>query len=93
MKEEEIKYAGAKGVPTVRKGGTAEQVSREGWRVYRPVVDYAKCIKCKTCYVFCPDSAIKWIDGKPVFDYKMCKGCLVCESECPVKAIHREEEK
>jgi len=40
------------------------------------------CNKCGTCFVFCPDAAIKWGPG-PVFKYDYCKGCGVCPAECP----------
>jgi NADPH-dependent glutamate synthase beta subunit-like oxidoreductase/Pyruvate/2-oxoacid:ferredoxin oxidoreductase delta subunit len=40
------------------------------------------CNACGTCFVFCPDGAIRWEDG-PVFDYEFCKGCGICVAECP----------
>jgi NADPH-dependent glutamate synthase beta subunit-like oxidoreductase/Pyruvate/2-oxoacid:ferredoxin oxidoreductase delta subunit len=49
------------------------------------------CNHCGTCFVFCPDAAIRWEDG-PVFDYDYCKGCGICSVECPghVLAFVRE---
>ena len=44
------------------------------------------CNECGTCFVFCPDAAIRWIDG-PVIDYEHCKGCGICVVECPGHAI------
>jgi NADPH-dependent glutamate synthase beta subunit-like oxidoreductase/Pyruvate/2-oxoacid:ferredoxin oxidoreductase delta subunit len=40
------------------------------------------CNACGTCFVFCPDGAIRWEDG-PVVDYEFCKGCGICVAECP----------
>ncbi|MCB2223623.1 MAG: FAD-dependent oxidoreductase [Actinobacteria bacterium] len=44
------------------------------------------CNECGTCFVFCPDVAIRWEDG-PVFDYTFCKGCDICTTECPGHVI------
>jgi len=57
------------------------------WRVIRPVVDKKKCKKCKICWKFCPDSAIRLVDGEPVIDLRYCKGCGICAVECPQKCI------
>jgi pyruvate ferredoxin oxidoreductase delta subunit len=62
------------------------------WRAFRPVLDSKKCIKCGTCWKFCPDSAIDFKDGGYSVNYDYCKGCLICFKECPVKAISRELE-
>ena len=58
-----------------------------GWRTFRPIINYEKCVKCWTCWKFCPDIAIKIGDKGPVIDYDFCKGCGVCANECPVGAI------
>jgi len=57
------------------------------WRVVRPVVDREKCKKCTLCWKFCPDAAIKLVDGIPVVDLNYCKGCGICAFECPAKCI------
>jgi len=57
------------------------------WRVMRPVVDSKKCRKCTSCWKFCPDAAIKLVDGVPVIDLQYCKGCGICSFECPAKCI------
>ena len=58
-----------------------------GWRTFRPIIDYDKCIRCMVCWKYCPDVAIKIVDDKPVIDYDFCKGCGVCANECPRNAI------
>ncbi len=62
------------------------------WRSVRPVIDYDKCTSCMICWKFCPDAAIKIIDGKPHIEYDYCKGCSICIEECPLKAIKAQEE-
>ncbi len=63
------------------------------WRVFRPVIDKEKCIKCWFCWIYCPDAAIAK-NEYPEVDYDYCKGCGICANECPVKAIEmRREEK
>jgi len=95
--ETKIKYQGVKGIPHVREAGNAIRRRTGNWRVFKPIIDLKKCISCKTCFTFCPDSAIKWVNNRPQIDYHICKGCLICQRECPVKAInsvrdlHKEE--
>ncbi|MGB9758393.1 MAG: 2-oxoacid:acceptor oxidoreductase family protein [Thermoproteota archaeon] len=62
------------------------------WRVFKPVINYQKCKSCRLCYVYCPESAIKWENNLPVIDYENCKGCLICAQECPLKAIETARE-
>lgn len=58
------------------------------WRVFRPVLDKEKCVKCLRCWIFCPEGAIKRNeDGSVEINYEYCKGCGVCKNQCPVKAI------
>lgn len=61
------------------------------WRVFSPKFDLEKCTGCKTCWLFCPETAIKWTEAnKPEVEYRKCKGCGICVNECPVKAIEFE---
>ena len=71
--------------------GVLQDVS--SWRVFTPHIDLEKCTGCKSCWLFCPETAIKWVDNKPEIEYHKCKGCGICVNECPVKAIDfvREE--
>jgi len=66
------------------------------WRVFKPVIDESKCIKCMTCWMYCPEAAIIVSSRKeyPRINYDYCKGCLICYEVCPVpgKAIKVERE-
>lgn len=58
------------------------------WAAQRPKLVVENCISCLKCYFYCPDSAIKMVEGSdgklhPEFDYFYCKGCGVCAQECP----------
>jgi 2-oxoacid:acceptor oxidoreductase gamma subunit (pyruvate/2-ketoisovalerate family)/2-oxoacid:acceptor oxidoreductase delta subunit (pyruvate/2-ketoisovalerate family) len=67
--------------------GVLKDVS--SWRVFTPEVDIDKCIGCKNCWIFCPETAFNWDEAtnKPSIRYNACKGCGVCANECPVDAI------
>ncbi len=62
------------------------------WRAMRPVLLREKCVKCATCWLYCPTQCISeratWFE--PNLD--ICKGCGVCAEECPHNAIKMEEE-
>lgn len=67
--------------------------NRGSWRVLRPNININKCIRCKLCWIFCPDAAIKL--GKkdyPKSDNFTCKGCGICANVCPVKCIRMERD-
>ncbi len=68
--------------------GNTSQVIRKGWNLFKPIIDYDKCTKCRICFVYCPDSAIT-IDKQnfPQVNYNFCKSCNICYTECPVNAI------
>ena len=67
--------------------GVLKDVS--SWRVFTPEIDTDKCIGCKNCWIFCPETAIEWNEEtkKPSIRYNACKGCGLCANECPVKCI------
>jgi pyruvate ferredoxin oxidoreductase gamma subunit len=72
----------------IHAAGTSVEVRTGVWRSVRPVVDYARCQHCWwVCSEFCPDSAIRVVDGRPVIDYDHCKGCMICVAQCPPHAI------
>jgi len=75
--------------------GNAEEYETGGWRTYKPEWIEENCIHCLTCWICCPDAAIKTEDGDFVgFDYDHCKGCGICAKVCPVspKAIEMIKE-
>jgi len=63
------------------------------WRIFIPILDKQKCVKCLRCWVFCPEGAIIRKDDDSVeIDYDYCKGCGICARECKVKAITMKRE-
>ncbi len=70
----------------ILKGGTAVEFETGDWRSQRPVWKENLCIHCLTCWIVCPDGAVKTENGRfKEFDYKHCKGCGICAVECPTK--------
>ena len=58
------------------------------WRVFKPVLNKEKCVKCLMCWVYCPEAAIKRLEDDSIeIDYEYCKGCGICATECPRGAI------
>jgi len=63
------------------------------WRVFRPVLEKDRCVKCLRCWIFCPEGAIGRLDDDSIeIDYDYCKGCGICARECKVKAITMKRE-
>ncbi len=63
------------------------------WRLKRPVINQAACIKCLICWIDCPEATIiRNSDDSVEVNYDYCKGCGICAAECPVKAIEMKEE-
>jgi pyruvate ferredoxin oxidoreductase gamma subunit len=73
----------------IHVGGYGVLKDVSSWRVFTPEIDKEACIGCKSCWIFCPETAIEWDDdtNKPSIRYNACKGCGVCVNECPVDAI------
>jgi len=87
---EKIKYLGEKGIPYMKASGNSVKKNTGSWRVFKPVIDKSKCIRCRQCWISCPESAIKLDkNGYPKIDYRVCKGCLICAEVCPVKCIKK----
>ena len=84
-----VKTAGVSEAIAVGGYGVLKDVS--SWRVFQPVIDMDKCTGCKNCWIYCPETAIKWTDeNRPEIEWRKCKGCGICVNECPVKAIEFE---
>ncbi len=85
--------AGELASPSVWRPGTSALRSTSGWRVFRPIIERARCTRCFLCFVLCPEGAIALDEQHfPVVDELHCKGCLVCVEECPTGAIRAERE-
>lgn len=76
--------------PTFAAGHLVE--TNAGWRTFRPVIDYEKCVRCLRCFLLCPDGVIDKSGENVEIDYDFCKGCGICAQECPVNAISMEKE-
>lgn len=72
----------------IEEAGCSQKYNTGDWRVKRPIVDKVKCINCLTCWLYCPDMAIKVKNEKLIEpDLEHCKGCGLCANVCPVKCI------
>jgi len=77
----------------IKEPGSTIKNKTGGWRTMIPILDQSKCVKCGTCWMYCPEGAIKKGSKGFTIDYDYCKGCGICANECPVKAIRMELEK
>jgi len=71
----------------IHVGGYGVLRDVSSWRVFTPKINLDKCTGCKSCWLFCPETAIMWVDDRPEIEHHKCKGCGICVNECPVKAI------
>lgn len=75
-------------VPAVPEKSRNPNFKTSSSRTYKPTVDVDQCIRCKTCWIFCPDGAIDMRGvEQPSIDYDYCTGCGICVNNCPVGAI------
>ncbi len=80
-------------VPAVPEKSRNPNYKTSSSRTYKPTVDTDQCIRCKTCWIFCPDGTIDISgDEYPSIDYDYCTGCGICENNCPVGAINSQIE-
>ncbi len=77
----------------ISQPGNSVEYKTGDWKTHYPVVDHEKCIKCGTCWSFCPEYAFE-VDqeGRFVANRDYCKGCGICAEECPKKCITMVEE-
>lgn len=71
----------------IHVGGYGVLKDVSSWRVFTPKINLDMCTGCKSCWLFCPETAIMWVDDRPEIELHKCKGCGICVNECPVKAI------
>ena len=83
----------------ITEPGSTRKLQTAEWRTFKPVIDQEKCIRCRICWMYCPEGVIIEIDKEYItkkgikysityeIDYNYCKGCGICAEECPVKAI------
>lgn len=60
------------------------------WRLERPDVNFAACIRCGTCRMYCPTNVItihKDQEACVTFLWDYCKGCGICANVCPKQCI------
>ncbi len=50
------------------------------------------CIFCDNCVVYCPDMAVKRVEGGYTVLTDYCKGCGLCIKECPTGSMAMQEE-
>jgi 2-oxoacid:acceptor oxidoreductase delta subunit (pyruvate/2-ketoisovalerate family) len=72
----------------VHPGLTREKAVEEACRCFNCGI----CNQCDTCWIFCPDMAVKKKKDHYEIDYDYCKGCGICFEECPRGAVLLEEE-
>ena len=67
---------------------TLEQALQESERCF----SCGNCTGCDNCFHYCPDLAIRRVDGgySVLTDY--CKGCGICVAECPTGSMAMREE-
>jgi pyruvate ferredoxin oxidoreductase delta subunit len=79
---QEILYGGI-----ITEAGCSAVNKTGGWRSFKPVIDFEKCVNCMRCWMFCPDGIMSQKDEKILINYEYCKGCGICANQCPVDAI------
>ena len=73
-------------VPGVKVGERNPLYKSSSDRTMRPVVNFDTCIKCRQCWIDCPDEAFN-ISGDALHpvEYSYCTGCGICANVCPVE--------
>lgn len=80
-------------VPAVPEKGRNPGFKTGSFRTHKPNINLEQCIRCRTCWIFCPDGAIdEKRDEYPSIDYDYCTGCGICVNVCPVEAIDSQLE-
>lgn len=72
-------------VEAVKLGERNPRYKTSSDRTMRPVVNFDTCIKCRQCWIDCPDECFE-ISGEELHpvNYNYCTGCGICAQVCPV---------
>lgn len=72
-------------VPAVKVGERNPLYKTSSDRTMRPLVNFDTCIKCRQCWIDCPDECFEISEDElhPV-NYSYCTGCGICAQVCPV---------
>ncbi len=72
----------------VQAGLSSGQAGREAARCF----SCGLCTHCDNCLRYCPDMAVRRVNGGYAIAEDYCKGCGLCVSECPTGSIAMREE-
>jgi pyruvate ferredoxin oxidoreductase delta subunit len=85
----------------IEDGGNSAEYETGSWRTWRPELRAEFCVGCLTCWVFCPEEAIRLSERRLAngkvrktvaeIDLRYCKGCGLCVRECPVNRKGRNQ--
>lgn len=76
------------GSQEVQHGLDIEAALREAARCF----SCGRCTHCDNCVTYCPDLAVKPVDGGYVVLGDYCKGCGLCVRECPTGSMKMQQE-
>ncbi len=76
------------GFAEVQQGLAAEAARAEAARCF----SCGTCIFCDNCFYYCPDMAVRRVEGGYAVESDYCKGCGLCVRECPTGAVTMREE-
>ena len=77
------------GYAEVQAGLDAEQALEEAGRCF----SCGSCIFCDNCFYYCPDMAVRRVQGGYAIAADYCKGCGLCVAECPTGSMAMQEER
>lgn len=73
-------------VPAVKVGERNPNYRSSSDRTMRPVVNFDTCIKCRQCWIDCPDECFEISpEALHPVNYNYCTGCGICANVCPVE--------